>query len=35
MGFTIHEGKKTPVPSKWGSEIQSFIEMLNFYQLES
>ena len=30
----MHE-KKTPVPPNAGSGIQSFVEMLNFYQLGS
>jgi len=36
MGFTQHEIKKTtPVPPKAGSESQSCLGMLNFYQLGS
>ena len=34
MRFTIHE-KTTSVPPNAGSEIQSFLGMLNFYQLGS
>ena len=29
MGFTMHE-EKTPVPPNAGSEIQSFLRVLNF-----
>ena len=34
MGFTIHDIKKTPVPTNAGNEMQSFVGMFNFISWE-